>query len=85
MNLPDLEQLDKVIALCRKRGVRVIKIDNVEITLSEEAPPKQTRKSKKQQVEDSTPDAEFDSDLPSDLELLFASCGGVPEEFKEGL
>lgn len=88
MNLPDLKQLDKVVALCRKRGIKSIKIDNVEITLSEDAPKTTKRKSRKAVSLDQLPETEatsFESDTPSELELLFASCGGVPEEFKDGI
>lgn len=86
MNLPDLKALDKIIALCRKRGVKSIKIDNVELTLSEDAPAKASPKSRKATPNaPSVPASEpFDSDLPSELDLLFYSSGGVPEELKEG-
>ena len=87
MNLADLKELDRVIALCRKRGVKSIKIDNVELTLSEDAPAPQRRKSRKAvalpEIEEQDPS--FDSDMPSEMELLFASAGGVPEEFKDGI
>ncbi len=42
----DLKALDKMIALCRKRGVKSFKIDNIEIVLSDEVPAPRTRKSK---------------------------------------
>lgn len=84
MNLPDLKQLDKVIALCRKRGVKSIKIDNVELTLSEDAPAKQTRKNKKSNTKEAeqvsaTVDTAFESDSPTEDELLFWSSVQVPE------
>lgn len=87
MNLPDLKQLDRVIALCRKRGVKSIKIDNVELILNEEAPT-QTKRKRKAVPLDQLPtseDSSFDSDMPSEMELLFASAGGVPPEFKDGI
>lgn len=43
----DLKKLDKLIALCRKRGVKVVKVDGLELTLSEEAPIKSNRKQQK--------------------------------------
>jgi hypothetical protein len=82
MNLPDLKQLDKVIALCRKRGVKSIKIDNVELTLSEDAPAKQTRKksnTKEAEQVSATVDTAFESDSPTEDELLFWSSVQVPE------
>lgn len=38
MNLPDLKALDKIIALCRKRGVKEIQIGDVRIALGDEIP-----------------------------------------------
>jgi len=35
MNLPDLKQLDKIIALCRKRGVSEITVDNMTVKLGD--------------------------------------------------
>lgn len=35
MTINSLKELDKLIALCRKRGVDSIKIDNIEFKLSE--------------------------------------------------
>lgn len=42
MKIESIKDLDKVIALCRKRGIRAIKIDNIEFQL-DDAAPKATR------------------------------------------
>lgn len=44
MTLPDLKQLEAIIKLCRKNGVHIIKIDNIELTLKDV--PRGTRRSK---------------------------------------
>jgi hypothetical protein len=88
MNLPDLKALDKIIALCRKRGVKVIKIDNIELTLSEEAPVsayKQTKAAKKSAyklTKETDPMAGFESDSLTEDQLLFFSVapGGIPTD-----
>lgn len=72
MQIPDLKQLDKLIALCRKRGVKTVKIDNMELTLSDEVPePPKTRKSATTAPQ-TIPDT-FQSDAISDEEMLFWS------------
>lgn len=74
MNIPDLKQLDKLVQLCRKRGVKVIKIDNMELTLSDEAP---TKSKKKQELPAGTPSI-FESDSLTDEQLLQWSVMEVP-------
>lgn len=75
MQLPDLKQLDKLIALCRKRGVTVIKIDNMELTLSESAP---VKSSKKQDQLPQSSASLFESDTLTDEQLLNWSIMEVP-------
>jgi len=72
MDLPDLKKLKGIIALCRKTGVKTIKIDNIELTLSEEAPMSQYKASKasKNDVQ-----GRVDTDGPTNEELLFWSTG----------
>ena len=85
MNLPDLKELSRVIALCRKQGVKSIKIDNVELTLQDVAPlpAKRNRKPKAQVPTDFGSNDEYTSEEPTELDLLFYSAGGVPDELRE--
>lgn len=46
MKIDDLKTLEKVLALCIKKGVSTIEIDNLKIEIS--APPKRTRSIKPQ-------------------------------------
>lgn len=71
MQLPDLKALDKIIALCRKRGVKSIKIDNVELTLAESAPVSTYKK--KAPSLTPQPDSAFETDTLSPEEMLFWS------------
>lgn len=73
----DLKMLAKVVDLCRKKGVKVFKIDNIEITLSEDAPVTRTRKAKNSTIPATSkyPDAPFESDSLTDEQLLFYSAG----------
>lgn len=80
MDLPDLKQLDKVIALCRKRGVKSIKIDNVEITLSDTAPAayKRPLHAQKQAATTSIPLPEgIEQEQLTEEQLLFYSVQDV--------
>ncbi len=45
MTLPEIKQLDKIIALCRKRGVSEITVEGVTIKLGD-APVKRNRQAK---------------------------------------
>lgn len=78
MNLPNLKELNKLVALCRKTGVKVFELGEMRITLTDAAPAKRSRAvkglPKAFQQGDYVP-----NDLPSDEELLFASAGGPPD------
>lgn len=84
MTLPELKQLDKIIQLCRKRGVKTIKIDNVELTLSEDAPQTNYKRRKASKDEKDTENSLLDDTLePAQLtedQLLFWSSGVNQEE-----
>lgn len=72
MNLPDLDKLEQVIKLCRKQGVKSIKIDNVELTLADARPiSKRSKKAQTNEVQ-----GRVESDEPSAEELLLWSVGG---------
>lgn len=82
MNLPDLKQLNKLIQLCRKQGVKVIKIDNMELTLSDDLP---TKPGKKQVAQQPQAPSIFESDSLTDEQLLDWSLMSVPKaETPEG-
>lgn len=76
MNLPDLKQLDKLIVLCRKRGVKVIKIDNMELILNEELPNKPIKASAK--TAPAPTNDIFQTDTLTDEQLLNWSVMEVP-------
>lgn len=79
MNLPDLKQLDKIIGLCRKRGVKSIKIDNVELTLSDDAPIKNVRSSKTSSKTHESPTGnELETSELTEEQLLFYSVQDIP-------
>lgn len=77
MNLPDLKHLDKIIALCRRRGVSQITIDGVAIVLGDA--PESTYK-KKQKAAEAAPDTPIETDLLSEEALLFWSSSGETTE-----
>jgi hypothetical protein len=82
MTLPDLKQLNKLIALCRKQGIKTIKMGELELTLSEEAPVKASRASRKAEPE--SVQGEIDAfDSLSDEEKLFWSVTGQTDESSE--
>lgn len=59
MDISNLKELDKLISLCRKRGVKSIQIDNLAIELSDSTPAtKRNSTSTKRQLQDlDAPDA----------------------------
>lgn len=75
MNLPDLNQLELIIKLCRKQGVKSIKIDNVELTLADERPI--SKRSKKAQHNEVQGDVVSEELSEQDL-LLWSANGGIP-------
>lgn len=83
MNLPDLKELSRVIALCRKQGVKSIKIDNVELTLHDVAPTPTKRRKQVKLPENLGSDDQYTSEEPTELDMLFYSAGGVPDELRE--
>lgn len=84
MDLPDLKKLDKLIALCRKRGVKVVKVDNLELILSDEAPSKASRKARKEATKQDLGATDVDTDEPTDETLMFwSSQGGEPATLPE--
>ncbi len=84
MQLPDLKELDKLIALCRKRGVSVVKMGELELTLSDSAPASKPRGKAAKKAHEAPGDPES-FDLLSDEEKLFWSVGGDMKDPSEAL
>lgn len=82
MDLPNLKELDKMIALCRKRGVTVIKIGALELQLGD-APKAQSRKDAKGAAPKASQfNEKIDTDgwdsLSPEQKLFFSSDGFLP-------
>ena len=45
MKIQDLKELEKLIRLCRKAGITVIKVDGIELALTEQPPRKAVKRS----------------------------------------
>lgn len=82
MELPDIEQLGKVIELCRKKGVRVFSLGQLRLELGDE-PVKRNKAQKNEQVIDKDPSdpwANFPTGELTNEQLMFYSAGGTPGE-----
>ena len=82
MDLPDLKQLAKVIALCRKTGVTKLECGTLRLELGDEPQPK-TRaiKAERTPVENTdtlNPYANFPDRILTQEELVYFSAGGMP-------
>lgn len=79
MTLPDLKELDKLIALCRKRGIKTVKVGDLELTL-DEAPVSKPRGKAAQKPSYGSQEEFKTEGVPSEEDLLFwsASAGGLP-------
>ena len=64
--IKDLAELAKFLKLCRKQGVREIKVGDLSVTLGELP----------QQRSDDADDAEIPTDEPTMEQLMFLSAGG---------
>lgn len=80
MSLPELKQLDKIIALCRKRGVSEITVDGVTIKLGD-APIKRSRQTIAAQKYHE--DGEIETSELSQEDMLFWSAQN-PDALSEG-
>lgn len=85
MELPDLKKLNKLITLCRKRGIKVIKIDNIELTLSEDAPApiKANKKGKYEELPGEKTMTDGWETLTPDQQMFY-SVNPMPFEDSEG-
>lgn len=88
MELPDLKQLTKLIALCRKQGVSHVKLGEFEITLSGSQPTKKSRRYNRKPLmgssilsdQESEADDEIESDELSAESLLLWSVGNAVDQ-----
>lgn len=82
MDLPDLKKLNKIIALCRKQGVKIIKIGNVELTLSEDGPAPSSRSRKAKETKAFVYDnAPIESDeISSEAMLMWSAVDPTQDE-----
>jgi hypothetical protein len=65
--IKDLSDLKELVALCRKAGVREIKLGDVSLVLGEAPPPRRYERKAKNA---SAPDDPLMPDMPSDEELI---------------
>ena len=75
MELPNLKELKSLIALCRKTGVKVVKVGNLELTLADHAPT-----AHKRGKPPSNEPSEASEAIPSAEEMLFWSTQDVPAD-----
>lgn len=66
--IKDLAELKKLLALCRKQGVKDIKLGDVSVTFGD-APRKEAGE---------VDDTEIETEEPSIEQLMFLSAGGPP-------
>lgn len=75
MELPSLKELNKIIRLCRKQGIKVFELGDLRITLTDTIPATPS-KSKDTAVKASQQANTVPDSLPTTEELLFWSAGG---------
>ncbi len=82
-NLPNLKDLDKLIALCRRRGITSIEFDGLKLTLGEPKPISRRRSRNTSKTHEDAPgsqsDLQIESDTPGHEEMLYWSAG-LPNE-----
>lgn len=79
-SLPNLKELDKLIALCRRRGISSIEFNGLKLTLGDPVKKVSRRpRNASQSPNNKMPEPEIGSDLPSHDELLFWSAGAPTE------
>lgn len=76
MEVKNQADIDKILVLLRKRGVKIFKFAGLEIELSPEVPPSNY---KKKQLETPTDRIEID-EIYDEEAALFWSSAGIPTE-----
>jgi len=83
MEMPDLKALKKLADMCRKAGIKSFKCESFEFTLIEDAPVSSYKANKVAKTQaQSTYDAQaakFESDSPTESELLFWSSADLSQ------
>lgn len=82
MNLPNLKELKKLAAVCRKAGIKTVKYGELEFTLSDELQHRQPSQAKKVVKEQTLTQEDFETDSLTQDALLFWSAN--PENSEEG-
>lgn len=83
MKIDSLKDLDKLILLCRKRGIETVKIDNIEFRLSDSLPQPKTQPKRSSFVTEasgSSVDKILSPDALTEDQLLFYSAEGRSEQ-----
>lgn len=87
MTINSIKDLDKIMQLCKKRGIKSIKIDNLEFTISEDhIPTPKLKQAKHIPSETYTPGGigpDTKIDMPDELtpeQLLFYSAASTSEQ-----
>lgn len=73
--IKNLNDLSKIIDLCRKKGVDSIEIQGIKLSLRDEAPPSNYKKKKEIGSDVIQTENQFTED-----DALFWSSAGIPEE-----
>lgn len=79
MDLPNLKELNKIIQLCRKSGVKVFELGELRITLTDAAPMRPSRVASSTAQKGSIQPNSVPDSMPTEEELLFMSAGGPPD------
>lgn len=75
MDIKNQADFDKILTLCRKRGVKSFKIDGIEIELLPEVPPSNYKKKQESGSDKIEVDQIYDEEA-----ALFWSSAGLPTE-----
>ncbi len=85
--LPSTKELNKIIALCRKQGIKSIKIGELELTLGDTVPAGKKPRGKSAAKVNHGEQGEIETDGWENLseeEQMFWSVGGVPFSANDG-
>lgn len=86
MELPDVKQLEALLAVCRKKGVSSISFGELKIRLRVDEPQSPYKKKQiESQVSDETDTNDKYKNFPDGVlspeQLIFYSSGGIPEDW----
>lgn len=75
MTISTIKDLDKIMSLCRKQGVSVFKIDNVEFRLEGVDGPKTNKKRQPTQTQSQDIPIETPDELTEEQRLFYSATG----------